>query len=83
MQEVGLNMDGCIRKAIDTTIAEQANVVVSFVPNEELPEPIAQLPNLQYWDVPDPRTQTIEFHRQVRDDIRAKVAELVMDMHAK
>ncbi len=81
MAEAGYGMAGQYRKGLDVTMAEEADAIVSFKPFDELPESIRRLKTLSYWNVPDPQGQPLEFHRQVRDTVRAKVAQLVSDLN--
>ncbi len=80
MSEQGYDMQHCYRKAIGKHVTDEADVVVSFKPLEELPVSIAHHNKLRYWNVPDPKGQSLDVHRRTRDDIRARVAALVAEL---
>lgn len=83
MSEIGYDMERSYRKAVDIEAAKQADIVVSFKPFEELPEPIARLGTVRYWNIPDPKGETIDFHRTVRGEVQARVAELLSEIDEK
>lgn len=76
MREKGLSTEGCHRKKLTEDHMKAADIVVSFVKEESLPL-YARAPHVIYWGVPDPRYKDQAFHREVRDDIEARVASLV------
>jgi protein-tyrosine-phosphatase len=78
MAELGIDMSNATRKFVDEAMIDGADMVVSFKPAEELPDFVNAHPNLEFWDVPDPQSQDIEFHRQVRDDVKRRVGELAV-----
>lgn len=80
MKEAGYSMEGCERKPIDEAVVDGADLIVSFKPAAELPENVRRRPNVRYWEVADPRGQSLEFHRQTRDRVRAKVGALLAEI---
>lgn len=77
MAEVGYDLSSAQRKFVSEAMAQIADKIISFKPVEELPDFIKGHSNIEHWPVPDPQHQPIEFHRQVRDDIRSRVASLL------
>jgi len=78
MKELGYGMPGAIRKFVSEDMVNSADKIISFKTVDELPSYLqARKADIEYWDVPDPRHQTLEFHRRVRDDIKERVAKLV------
>lgn len=83
MREAGFDMNSAFRKPIDKDVGTTADVIASFKPVNELPHFMRSLPNLRYWDVADPRGESIEFHRKTRDIIRSKVELLLGESEAR
>ena len=80
MAEIGHDMSSARRKFVDEAMARSADMLVSFKPEGELPDFIKDHPDIKYWPVPDPRMQSVEFHRQVRDEIRTRVSDLINEI---
>lgn len=76
MREQGFTLEGNFRKLVDKELVTSADLIISFKPKNELPEAVRSHANVGYWSIPDPQHQSIEFHRQVRDAVKANVNEL-------
>ena len=79
MKEIGYVMDASVRKPIDETVANSADMIVSFKRADGLPESIRGR-NVRYWNVVDPARQSIEFHRKTRDLVKSKVESLLSEI---
>ena len=81
MEEIGIDMAYRIPKTIDEAIAHSPpEVIITMGCGEECPYvPGAQR---QDWDLPDPAGQSIEFMRNVRDEIEHRVKDLINDLEA-
>lgn len=77
MSEVDYDITEASRKFTTEDMANTADVVVSFKPADELPDFLKNHANIRYWNVTDPQAHPIEFHRQVRDEVREKVVDLI------
>lgn len=78
MKEVGFDLSRNERKFVNEDVAHHADRIISFKPIEQLPAYLqSRRQDIELWEVPDPQHQPIGFHRQVRDDIAARVIELV------
>ncbi len=78
MQEVDYGMVGVFRKFLTQDMVKKADKIISFKPLGELPDYVQERGvDVEFWDVPDPQHQPVEFHRKVRDDIRNRVANLL------
>lgn len=77
MSEEGYSLDNSFRKYAEKELVDSADLIISFKPKDELPEVVLAHSNIRYWDVPDPQHQPIEFHRQVRDSVKAEVNKLI------
>lgn len=75
MTEVGFDISGNVPHALTREDAEWADIVVTMGCGDACP----YLPGKQYvdWELPDPATLDVDGVRQVRDEIRRKVNELV------
>ena len=80
MQELGYSMDTNIRKLIDKNIVADSDIVISFKPANELPDFVQHHQNIQYWEVPDPARQSVQFHRYVRDLVKSRVESLLAEI---
>ena len=77
MQEKGIDMAFRQPQSLDTAISKlQPHIIVTMGCAEECPV----IPGVQRqdWDLPDPAGQSIEFMRNVRDDIEKRVKELII-----
>lgn len=80
MGEVGYSMKDCTRKFADESMIKEADLVISFKPHDELPVILQRHVNVRYWNVLDPQHQPIEFHREVRDQVRKLVKDLIEEI---
>ncbi len=80
MDEAGYSMQDSVRKFADESLVDKANLVISFKPYDELPVILQKHENVRYWNVLDPQHQPIEFHREVRDQVKMLVEELVQEI---
>lgn len=78
MKEIGYDMSHAIRKFVTREMVNEADKIISFKALDELPEYVqARKADIEVWDVSDPRHQSIEFHRRIRDDIKERVVKLI------
>lgn len=78
MKEIGYEMSGAIRKFVTEDMVNNADKIISFKSLDELPSYLQERrTDIEFWDLPDPRHQSTEFHRNVRDDIKIRVAKLL------
>ncbi len=75
MREVGIDITAEQPKILTTDAVEAADVVITMGCGDTCPV----FPGKRYedWDLTDPAGQPIEVVRQVRDDIRGRVQELI------
>jgi multimeric flavodoxin WrbA len=81
MQEIGIDMAYRIPKTIDEAIAHSPpEVIITMGCGEECP----YVPGARRhdWDLPDPAGQSIEFMRNVRDEIKQRVNNLIRELEA-
>ena len=75
MREVGIELDGVTPRLLTAELASQANILVTMDCGETCPV----VPGLKRedWNLPDPKGQPPEHVRQIRDEIRKRVREMV------
>jgi arsenate reductase len=75
MQELDIDLSANVPKMLTTELAQWADVVVTMGCGDSCPV----IPGRRYidWDLPDPKDMPIENVREVRDDIDARVRELI------
>jgi arsenate reductase len=78
MREVGIDITGTQPAQLTVDSVEQADVVVTMGCGDTCPI----FPGKRYedWDLADPAGQPIQFVRDVRDELRARVSALVDDL---
>lgn len=78
MKEEGLDVSGNIRKQVTEEMANEADKIILVVDdNDPIPDYLINNPKVTRWDVVDPKGQTLEFTRDVRDQIKSKIASLI------
>jgi protein-tyrosine-phosphatase len=78
MRELGIDLADRTPQKLTHEAAEGADVVVTMGCGDECP----YIPGKRYvdWDLPDPKGRPIAEVRAIRDDIRARVADLVREL---
>jgi len=80
MHELGIDLAGRRPQPLTRALAEQADVVVTMGCGDNCP----YIPGKRYvdWELPDPKGQPIEAVRATRDEIAARVRDLVAELDA-
>jgi arsenate reductase (thioredoxin) len=80
MAEVGIDIAAEQPKQLDTDAVRAADVVITMGCGDSCPV----FPGTRYedWDLPDPAGQPVEAVRPVRDQIRARVEQLLSELPA-
>ena len=75
MAEVGIDLSRATPTRLTEPLARDANILVTMGCGEECPV----IPGLRHvdWDLEDPKAQSVERVRAIRDDIRRRVLELI------
>ena len=78
MGEIGVDVSGHDPKRLTRELAERADVVVTMGCGDACP----YIPGKRYvdWELPDPKGQPVQEVRATRDDIAARVEELVAEL---
>lgn len=77
MREVGIDLSGVKPQFLSEELAQQATLLVTMGCGDACP----YVPGLKKldWPLPDPKGQLIEIVRNVRDEIRQRVADLATE----
>jgi arsenate reductase (thioredoxin) len=78
MREVGIDLSSVRPQKLTDALAREADLLITMGCGEACPA----VPGLRRddWPLPDPKGQPIERVRQIRDEIRARVAALVAEL---
>jgi protein-tyrosine-phosphatase len=78
MQELGIDLADRQPQLLTRELAEPADVVATMGCGDQCPV----IPDKRYidWDLPDPKGQSIEQVRAIRDDIARRVTQLVGEL---
>ena len=78
MREVGIDIAGYVPQKFTDELLHAVDVVVTMGCGDTCP----YVPEKRYidWPLEDPRGQSIDVVRRVRDEIRARVAELLAEL---
>ena len=76
MRERGLDLDGKIPQGLDALAEERFDIVVGMGCGDACP--IQRAKRVLAWEIPNPKGQSLEAVRQIRDQIEAKVQDLFL-----
>jgi arsenate reductase (thioredoxin) len=78
MREVGIDITGAVPQRLETDTVRESDVIVTMGCGDACPI----FPGKRYedWELTDPAGQPIEVVRQVRDEIRSRVEQLVGEL---
>lgn len=77
MRERGIDISRAESKKVDWEWGRGADVVLTMGCGDECPAFLGA--KTRDWDLPDPKGQSVEFNRKVRDDIERRVVELLRE----
>lgn len=80
MQEIGIDLRGVRPQRLTREIAEEADLLVTMGCGDACP----YIPGKRYlaWDLPDPSGRTLDEVRAIRDEIAARVDDLLSELDA-
>ncbi|WP_329000194.1 arsenate reductase ArsC [Kribbella sp. NBC_00709] len=78
MREVGIDITGAVPHVLETEDVRNSDVVITMGCGDACPI----FPGERYedWELTDPAGQPIEVVREVRDDIRGRIEELIAEL---
>jgi arsenate reductase len=77
MKEIGIDISNNFIKRLTLEMVEHADKIIVIVKPETIPEFLKGNDKVIYWNITDPDEQTLEFHKQTRDQIKKLVEEFV------
>lgn len=77
MNDIGYDLSNAKRELLDKDVLSRYDKVISMETKESSPSWLLEAPNYVYWNIMDPRGQDYETTARVRDEILAKVEELI------
>ena len=78
MKEIDVDVSNNVRKQLNPEIVTAADTIVLLVTPDETPEYLQrELERVVYWDITDPYAQSLEFTRNIRDQILGHVKDLI------
>lgn len=76
MKEEGIDVAGNIRNQLTPEMVAWADkIFVITDENDLIPEYLSDSPKVTHWELPDPKSTSLEFHREVRDKIKKLILE--------
>jgi arsenate reductase (thioredoxin) len=81
MAELGIDLSDRQPESLTQELAEQADVVVTMGCGDQCPF----IPGKRYldWDLPDPKDRPIDEVRDIRDEVRRRVNQLISELDEK
>jgi arsenate reductase len=75
IRELGVELGGVVPRKLTEDVASQAQVLVTMGCGDQCP--FVPGARVEDWPLPDPKGQPIHVVRQIRDEIRARVEDLI------
>jgi len=78
LREIGIDISHHRPKSIEDALAPDVELVIGLCAEEACPV----IPGVRslHWPLPNPAGRTIEFYRDVRDDLAARIRALINDL---
>lgn len=80
MDEIDLDVRLAERNQITENTVNNSDIVIVMAEKETLPEYLLTSDKVRYWDIGDPKNQTLEEVRMTRDTLNNLVKELVAEI---
>ncbi len=81
LKEIGIDATQQLRHQVTQEDAQAADMVVVMVDPKIIPEFLTHHKNVVYWKVEDPFEHSLQFTRQIRDQIQKLVTELLKNLN--
>jgi arsenate reductase len=75
MREVGIDLSGAVPRKLTIELARQSRVLITMGCGDECP--FVPGARIEDWPLPDPKGQPIDVVREIRDEIRRRVDDLI------
>lgn len=80
MDEVGIDVRFAARKQVTKDSVDDSDIVVVMAEKETLPDYLLESDKVRYWEIGDPKNQTLEEVRATRDTVDGLVKELLTEV---
>ncbi|NHJ84084.1 MAG: arsenate reductase ArsC [Asgard group archaeon] len=77
MEEIGIDISNQFPKQIDLDYAQNCDLAIIMGCGAEKMCPVWLISKSENWDLEDPHGQNIEFYREIRDEIKNRVLDLI------
>lgn len=79
MSEVSYDLSENTRKQLTPEMVKKADKIIVMTEKENLPDYV-DLSKVVFWEIDDAKNESLEFHRQIRDQIKSLVKKLVNEI---
>ncbi len=80
MDEIGYDISRSARRQLTKEQAEEADIIVSMVGKDSMPDYLKNSKKVIYWDVETSRDRSYKFQVMTRDKIKKLVEQLVKEL---
>lgn len=80
MKELGYDLSKNIRKQVTPEMAEEAEKIIMMDKQKDVPAFLKGSNKIIYWDVEDASGTSLDFHCQIRDQIKNLVEKLIEEI---
>jgi arsenate reductase len=80
MNNAGIDISQYTRTPLTPEMMDNYDLIVSMASKTDSPDWLLNSPKYVYWDVKDPRGQDLQATIRVRDDIKARVQDLLLKL---
>lgn len=77
LEEIGMYPSNALIKRLTPEMLRESDAIVVLVKPDTVPDSLRDSDKVIYWDIVDPDGQTLEFHRQTRDQIKVLVEKFI------
>ena len=77
MKEIGIDISQSRRQQLTADMLDDYDRVISMAEEDESPSWLVNSPKYVHWDIKDPRGQSFEVTAKARDEIKARINELL------
>ena len=75
MREAGIDLSGAVPQKLTSVLASRCDVLITMGCGDECP--FVPGARIEDWPLPDPKGQPLEVVREIREEIRARVSDLI------
>ena len=79
-KEAGIDLSRAKRRQVTPEMVERADKVVVITAPSDCPDSVRRSGKTVFWDIPDAKGTDYPTHRRIRDQVGAKVRELVKEL---